>query len=75
MPKLTKINNFNKVPKITCDQSDQVDHKINTLINETKNLGEQFNQMEKNLSEQKSPKVKQLKSYKSKKILMFLVTK
>ena len=74
MPKLTKINSFNKVPQITCDQSDQVDHKINTLINETKNLGEQFNQMEKNLSEQ-SPKVKQLKSYKSEKILMFLVTK
>ena len=66
MPKLTKINNFNKVPKITCDQSDQVDHKINTLINETKNLGEQFNQMEKNLSEQ-SPKVKQLKVTKVKK--------
>ena len=74
MPKLTKINSFNKVPQITCDQSDQVDHKINTLINETKNLGEQFNQMEKNISEQ-SPKVKQLKSYKSEKILMFLVTK
>ena len=74
MPKLTKINSFNKVPQITCDQSDQVDHKINTLINETKNLGEQFNQMEKNLNEQ-SPKMKQLKRYKSEKILMFLVTK